>query len=144
MKTTKNLWLGAVAVAVLMWASACGKNAPTAPSDNPSGRSEVSVTAPAETIGTMAVSPVVTLQPDLTADPASITVPEWTAVLFVNNSGRYVTVHSYNCSEFSLLRMASGYSRSTEYFTPAGKTCDYFVWDINWSRKIFVGRVVVQ
>jgi hypothetical protein len=29
-------------------------------------------------------------------------------------------------------------------FDPAGKTCDYFVWDTNWSRKIFVGRIVVQ
>jgi hypothetical protein len=142
MKTTKNLWLGAFAAGVSMWASACANNAPTVPSDNPGGRSEVSVTAPAATIGT--TSAVVTLQPDLTADQPSVTVPEWDAVRFVNNSGRWASIQSYNCTEFDLLEIPAGYSRRTTYFRPAGKTCDYFAWDDNWSRQIFVGQVVVK
>ena len=141
--TMKSFSLGAIAFGVLIWTGACANNAPTAPSDSPGGRSEVSVTAPAATIGTTTTSAVVTLQPDLTADPASVTVSEWDAVLFVNNSGRFVTLHSY-CSEFSLLRISPGYSRRSGYFSPAGKTCDYFAWDANWSRQIFVGQVLVK
>jgi len=82
--------------------------------------------------------------PDLTAAPASVTVSAWDKVMFVNNSGRFASIQSYNCTEFSLLEIPTGYSRRTTYFRPAGKTCDYFAWDENWSRQIFVGHVVVR
>jgi hypothetical protein len=40
--------------------------------------------------------------------------------------------------------LTPGQSKNTMEFKPAGKVCDYFVWDTNWSRQIFVGQVVVQ
>ena len=46
--------------------------------------------------------------------------------------------------EFQLMALPPGKSKNTIGFKPAGKTCDYFVWDVNWSRMIFVGQVVVQ
>ena len=40
------------------------------------------------------------------------------------------------------VRTAGGATR--RYFRSAGKTCDYFVWETDWSRKLFEGQVVVQ
>jgi hypothetical protein len=85
----------------------------------------------------------VTLEPDLTANPASATVNAGYRVRMVNNSGRYVTIHS-NCYEFNGMRLLPGESRSTFPFSPAGKTCDYFAWALDWSAKYFEGRVLVQ
>jgi len=141
--TMKSFSLGAIAFGVMIWTGACAKETPIAPSSNPVGPSELSATSSAATMGTMATtSAVVTLQPDLTATPASVTVPAWTKVSFVNNSGRFVTLFSYNCSEFDI-RIPSGYYARTTYLSP-GRACDYFAWDVNWSRQIFVGQVVVQ
>jgi hypothetical protein len=86
----------------------------------------------------------VTLEPDLTANPASVTVKAGYRVRMVNNSGRYVTIHSYNCYEFQAISLRPGESRSTFPFSPAGKTCDYFAWAQDWSAKYFEGRVLVQ
>ena len=137
----KKTGLGVVALGMLMVSIACGRetpNAPTAIGDNSSA-----ITSGA-TMETMGIGATVTLQPDLTAYPANVTVREWEAVKFVNQSGRFVTIRSYNCTEFNLLRIPDAYSLDTSFFRPAGKTCDYFAWDVNWSRKIFVGQVLVQ
>src|SRR5882672_1692555 len=138
MRMTRKLWLSMIGVGMLTLTIGCARQTPLAPEDV--GSAIPDAPAALTTTGT----PVVTLMPDLTAAPASITVPAWSAVQFVNNSGRFVTIHSYTCTAFSLLRIPAGYSRSTSYFRPAGKTCDYFAWDGNWSRQIFVGQVVVQ
>jgi hypothetical protein len=89
-------------------------------------------------------TPVVTLLPDLTVDPARVTVMAGSTVKMVNKSGRYAKVHSYNCSEFSGVNLPNGGWIDTWEFSPAGKTCDYFVWDVNRTRKIFAGQVAVQ
>jgi hypothetical protein len=89
-------------------------------------------------------SPTVTLLPDLTVDSPRVAVSAGTRVKMVNKSGRYAKVHSYNCSEFSGVNLPNGGWINTWAFTPAGKTCDYFVWDVNYSRKLFEGQVVVQ
>jgi hypothetical protein len=86
----------------------------------------------------------VTLLPDLTVDSPRVAVSAGTRVKMVNKSGRYAKVHSYNCSEFSGVNLPNGGWINTWAFTPAGKTCDYFVWDVNYSRKLFEGQVVVQ
>src|SRR5439155_13307256 len=95
-------------------------------------------------MGTMATSPVVTLQPDLTANPSWVTVAAGSRVKFVDNSGRSVAIHCYNCIELGQLSLNPGTSKNTQVFWHAGKTCDYFAWDTNWSRQIFQGHVTVQ
>ena len=125
---------GAVVFATLAFTVGCARQAPTAPS-------EPSVSVGAAPLSDLTDTPVVTLQADLTANPAMVTVTAGNTVLFVNNSNQYVRMRSA-CTEFLTLALAPGASRHTTPFTPAGKTCDYFVW--NWPEKIFVGQVFVQ
>ena len=150
---TKNFWSGVLGVALLTFSVGCsGMASPVAPSSitsvakNTGGLSSADVSGAAEVSTTAAISsyPAVTLQADLTASPSSVTVAAGSKVLMVNNSTRYVSVNSYNCAEFSSMGLQPGVSRHTMPFYTGGKTCDYFVWDKNWSRKIFVGQVVVQ
>jgi hypothetical protein len=134
---TKRFWSGVIGLGMLTWTVGCARENPVAPS-NLNARvaggplSELTTTS----------YPVVTLQPDLTANPSVVTVQAGKPVLMVNNSTRYVLVRSYNCDEFLILGLQPGVSRYSWPFQPAGKTCDYFVWD--YPRKIFVGQVVVQ
>lgn len=141
---TKKFWSAVMGIGMLTLTVGCA-GAPTAPTSASVVSSEVSGTSPGATSETTTTSAVVTLQPDETANPSTVTVPEWTKVQFVNNSGQYASIQSYNCTEFSLLEIPAGYSRRTEYFRPAGKKCDYFAWaDDNYSRRMFVGSVIVQ
>ena len=135
----KGFAFGAVGIAISIMSAACAS--PTAPS---SARAEVLVAAPAELSDTDGTVPVVTLLPDLTVSPAETTVSSGSRVKMINNSGRSARFHSYNCSEFQFMALPAGYSKNTMPFSPAGKTCDYFVWDVNWSRKLFEGRVIVR
>jgi hypothetical protein len=140
MTTTKS-WLGMIGVALLIGCVGCsGTTAPIAPSNSSIEIGSASGPRVAETSS----EPTVTLRSDLTADPSTITVQAGTTLLVVNNSGRYVRMRSANCSdEFITMGLQDGAARHTMEFWPAGKTCDYFVWDTNWSRKIFNGRVYV-
>jgi hypothetical protein len=133
--TMKDLCL-AIVLGALLVSAGCTQRSLTAPSDlvsNFTSAAETSSTSP---------EPTVTLQEDLTADPAVISVQSGQSVLMVNNSTRYVLVRSYNCSQFSSMGLQPGVSRHTMPFYTAGKTCDYFVWD--YPRKIFNGSVNVQ
>lgn len=143
--------LGVVGVALLTFSVGCSEMAtPVAPTslapaaESTAALSSSGVSGAAAVSSTLAASyPVVTLQADLTASPSMVTVPKGSKVLMVNNSSRYVLVRSYNCTEFSTMGLQPGISRHTMAFSPAGKTCDYFVRDTN-SQKIFVGQVAVQ
>jgi hypothetical protein len=138
---TKKFWSAVMGVGLLMSSVGCSEIALTAPSNS-------TVTVLDSGLGSTASIadsyPVVTLLPDLTTDPSQVTVPAGYRVKMVNNSGRYAKMHSYNCSEFSMVNLPNGGWINTSVFNPAGKTCDYFAWDVNWSRKIFVGQVVVE
>ena len=127
----------AVALAVVLIAGGCGRQAPTAP-ESPNA------TAVASEDGAALTSPAysVTLQSNLTATPATLSVASGYKVLFVNNSGRAVSLHSYNCSQFNYMDLYAGYSKNTLPFSPAGKACDYFAYDANY-QKIFAGRITV-
>jgi hypothetical protein len=137
--TMKSL-LGVIGVGMLTLNIGCARETPLSPSEvNDAG----SGTQAPELAATAADSyPVVTLEEDLTANPSTITVQAGSKLLVVNNSARYVRMRS-NCSEFITMGLQPGDSRHTMTFEPAGQNCDYFVWDTNWSRKIFNGRVVV-
>ena len=135
-----TFWSGLVAFSTLMGAFGCSGTPPFAPSQLGADLKGAESVAIAST--TSATS--VTLLPDLTASPSRITVKAGSRLLMTNKSGRSTRLHSYNCSEFSLMALPNGYSKNTYPFNPAGKTCDYFAWDSNWSRKIFVGQVVVE
>ena len=134
------IWSWVFAFSTLTWMFGCSGAAPLAPTRVATELGGSTALATASTIGT----PSVTMQPDLTASPSRITIAAGSRVLFTNRSGRSTRLHSYNCSEFSLMALPDGYSKNTYPFSPAGKTCDYFAWDTNWSRKIFVGQVVVE
>lgn len=138
MTMTRKLWVSMIGVGMLTLTIGCSRQTPLAPGDVGSAISD----APAAltTTGT----PVVTLMPDLTASPSLVTVAAGYRVKMVNSSGRYAKVHSYNCTEFNMVNLPNGGWINTSVFTPAGRTCDYFVWDVNWSRKLFEGQVVVQ
>jgi hypothetical protein len=138
---TKQFWFGAMGIGVLAFNLACSEGAPTAPSTLP--RNDVGATTSGELASTIAPGSV-TFQPDLTANPQTITVPVDSKLLMINRSGRYVRLHSPNCWEFQAIALLDGYSKHTEAFEPAGKTCDYFAWTDNRTRKIFVGRVEVR
>ena len=137
----KQCWFGAMGIGVLAFNLACSEGALTAPSTL--ARSDAGVPTSGELASTIAPGSV-TFQPDLTASPATITVPVDSKLLMINRSGRYVRLHSPNCWEFQTIALPDGYSKHTEAFGPAGKTCDYFAWTDNRTRKIFVGRVQVR
>ena len=132
-------WSGLVGVGLLTLTVGCARETPLSPSQESSSVEPSESAANATTSAT-----VVTLQPNLTADPARVTVAAGSVVKFVNKSGRYAKVHSYNCTEFSMVSLPDGGWRNTQVFKPAGKTCDFFVWETDWSRKLFEGQVVVQ
>jgi hypothetical protein len=136
---TMKSWLGVIGVGMLTLNIGCARETPLSPSevnDAVSGTqaSELTTTSPA----------VVTLLPDLTVDPPQVTVREGYKVMVVNKSGRYAVIRSANCSEFNMMNLPSGRFLNSSVFRPAGKTCDYYAWDVNWSQKIFVGQVAVQ
>jgi hypothetical protein len=88
----------------------------------------------------------ITLEPDLTANPATTTVRAGYRVRMVNHSHLYVAIQS-NCYEFNTMDLRPGGAWSTFPFSYAriGTACDYYAWNENWTQKIFVGRVnVVQ
>ena len=128
---------GAIALAAVL-AAGCGAEPTVGPT------SLAAELGSSDQLAATAGTPVVTLQSNLTVSPARVSVKAGYPVRMVNNSGRGVRVHSENCSEFSLMGLTPGASKNTIGFKPAGKTCDYFVWDTNWSRRIFVGQVVVE
>jgi hypothetical protein len=142
----KSLGFAGIGIAVLT--IACGGDMPLAPSQLNNGRAAVaeapmssasSAAAPRLTIQSAEV--VVTLQPDRTVSPSSVSIPEGQTVLVVNNSTQYVRIRSFNCSEFAALGLQPGVARHTYPFRPAGKTCDFFVYD--YPQKIFPGHVTV-
>jgi len=128
----------AIALSVLLMTAGCGQHSPTAPSATASA-----AIASADGESLTSSSYTVTLRPDLTASPSSLSVPSGYRVLFVNNSGRGVALHSYNCSQFTYMSLNAGYSKNTLAFSPSGKVCDYFAYDNNYQR-IFEGRITVQ
>lgn len=131
--TQRLSWVGLGIV--LMLSGGCAS--PTAPT------AAAYVPPPAE-LSLATGYPVVTLLPDLTANPAEVTVTSGSRVKMVNKSGRATWIHSYNCSEFQMMGLNPGTSRNTLPFSPAGKTCDYFAWNDDWTRKMFEGRVHVR
>jgi ABC-type Fe3+-hydroxamate transport system substrate-binding protein len=128
----------AVALAVTLVAGGCARNSPTAP-EQPAA----TAVAPDDGAALTSSAYTVALNPDRTASPATLAVASGYSVLFVNNSGVPVALHSYNCSEFTYMSLYPGYSKRTLPFSPAGKTCDYFAYDSNY-QKMFVGRIIVQ
>jgi hypothetical protein len=134
---TARFGVPAIALSVFLMSVGCARNSPTAPATSsavlPSGDGEALTSS----------SYTVTLQPDLTASPSSLSVTSGSKVLFVNNSGRGVALHSYNCSQFTYMSLNAGYSKNTLAFSPSGKVCDYFAYDDTY-RKIFEGRITVQ
>jgi plastocyanin len=136
---TKQFWCEAMGISLLVFNLGCSQGTPTAPSSlagNNFGAASDS------TASTTYAYPVVTLEPDLHAYPASVTVPVGDKVLFVNNSGLYVSIRSYNCPQFSSMLLQPGTSNHTMPFYTAGKTCNYFVWD--YPQKNFEGTVTVR
>ena len=132
-------WFVVIGFATMLMTVGCGKQAPNGPSEM-----AVEVSSPEATMATTFATPVVTLGADLTASPAFVTVPVGAKVRMVNNTGRALRIFSYNCTEFSPIALSPGSGANTSPFRPTAKTCDYFAWDYNWSRKILVGQVVVQ
>ena len=130
-----------LAIGVVTLSVGCSEGtAPVAPSS----LATVAVDSiPESTALTTSPYPTVMLQPDLTASPSSVTVPVGYKVRFVNNSGDYVMLQSYNCSsQFSTMGLGTGLAKHTGPFMVAGKTCRYFARQANWS-EIFVGYVSV-
>ena len=80
---------------------------------------------------------------DSTVSPARVTVKAGYRVTFINKSGMYKQIHSYNCTEFQMVDPDPGTSIRSSVFSPAGKVCDYFAWAKNRAYKIFVGQVEV-
>ena len=131
--------MSAVAGAAMLAAAiGCAREAPLAPG----GFSSDISAAATEVITT--TYPVVTLLPDLTVEPARVSVREGYKIKMVNKSGRYAVIQSSNCSEFNMMNVANGRFQYSSVFRPAGKTCDYYAWETDWSRKFFIGQVVVE
>ena len=126
----------AIALAALLVNVGCEQRSPTAPEAS-------SAALVSDGADLTSSSYRVTLLPDLTASPSSLSVASGYKVLFVNNSGRGVALHSYNCTEFTYMSLNAGYSRNTLPFRPSGKVCDYLAYDNNY-QKIFEGRITVQ
>ncbi|PYR94141.1 MAG: hypothetical protein DMF84_06200 [Acidobacteria bacterium] len=134
---TKTFWLGVIAFGLLTWTVGCARDNPAAPSDLNLSAAQ----GPLSELTTTSY-PIVTLQPDLTADPPLVTVRAGDPVLMINNSAQFVRIRSSNCSEFSAVWLNPGASKHTWPFSPAGKKCDYFVW--NWPDRVFEGQIAVN
>ena len=126
----------AIALAAFLVNVGCAQSSPTAPAAS-------SAALVSDGADLTSSSYRVTLLPDLTASPSSLSVASGYKVLFINNSGRGVALHSYNCTEFTYMSLNAGYSRNTLAFGPSGKVCDYLAYDNNY-QKIFEGRITVQ
>ena len=137
---TKKSWFEAIGIGLVTFTLGCSEGVFTAPS---SLGIDVNVSG-SEVIASTSDSASVSLLPDKTASPSTVEVTAGARVWFTNRSGDHVRLHSYNCSEFNMMGLYDGTSKNTLPFSPAGKTCDYFAWEENWSRKIFQGRVVVK
>jgi hypothetical protein len=135
MKMTRTHCLGVLCFAVLVpFTAACGES-PTAPS--------LSAAALASDDSTSLVAAQgVTLNADNTATPSSMAVLAGYKVTFYNRSGRMLVLQSTDCWEFNYMSLAVGMSRNTSPFSPAGKTCHY--WVNASSGKTFVGQITVQ
>jgi hypothetical protein len=135
MKTAKYV-VRAIALSSVLVNVGCAQSSPTAPTASPAALAS-------DGADLTSSSYRITLLPDLTASPASLSVASGYKVLFVNNSGRGVALHSYNCTEFTYMSLNAGYSKNTLPFRPAGKVCDFLAYDNNY-RTIFEGRITVQ
>jgi hypothetical protein len=133
--TMKDLSL-AIGCGVLLLSVGCTQRSVSAPTELVSNSTIREATA--STYG----YPVITLQSDLTANPAFVTVQAGDPVMMVNNSSQYVRIRSSKCTEFQIVGLQPGDSSYTWPFSPGGKTCDYFVW--NWPNKVFQGQVAVK
>ena len=134
-KTARYVVRG-IALAVILIGVGCARSSPTAPT-------EPSAALAPDGADLTSSSYRVTLQPDLTASPSNLSVASGYKVLFVNNSGRGVELHSYNCTEFTYMSLNAGSLKNTLPFRPSGKVCDYLAYDNNY-RTIFAGRITVQ
>jgi plastocyanin len=138
---TLTVVVGALALSI---SSACSDmSTPTHPSAVTVTTLAETADSHASTVSSVTSSPTVTMLPDLTVTPSRVSVKTGYRVKFVNKSGRYAQIHSYNCSEFQMVNPASGGWVNTMTFRPAGKVCDFFAWERDWSAKIFVGQVEV-
>lgn len=137
----RTAWTAAIGFAMMTAVGCSGTTTPVGPSDlRVMGAGEgLPVTA-----STTYVPPTITMQPDLTVSPSYVTVKVGYRVKFVNNSTRYAQFRSYNCSEFQMVDPRPGNWVNTSTFNTAGKVCDFFAWDVNRTRKIFVGQVEVE
>ena len=131
----------AAAVVVGILGIACSQVAtPVSPSHMPAVNAPPQASLGLES--TSYTAPVITMMPDYTVSPSYVRVKVGYRVKFVNNSGRYFQIHSYNCSQFQMVDPEPGYAVNTMTFRTAGRVCDFFAWDTNWS-KLMEGRVEV-
>ena len=136
---TMKAMFSLVGAAVVSFSVGCARETPLAPSGL-SGDVAMAETSELTTGST----PTVTLLPDLTVSPARVAVRAGYRIMMVNKSGRNASIRSSMCSEFNMMNLPNGGFLNSSVFRPAGKTCEYFAWDDNWSAKIFKGQVVVQ
>jgi hypothetical protein len=138
---TSTAWSAAIGFAMMTMSVACsGTTTPVGPSNL---RIMAVTEGSLSTALTTYLSPTITMQSDLTVSPSYVTVKAGYRITVVNNSARYAQFRSYNCSEFQMVNPTPGNWENTAIFSPAGKVCDYFAWDVNLSRKIFEGKVEV-
>lgn len=132
----------AIGTGVLMLSIACSEmTTPVSPSHVPIASTSAEVTA--LWAPTSYIQPVMTMLSDYTVSPSYVQVKVGYRVKVINDSGRYFQIHSYNCSQFQMVDPYPGRYTYTGIFKTAGKICDYFVWDTNWSRKLMEGKVEV-
>jgi hypothetical protein len=136
---TMKSMVAVVGAGLVSFAIGCARETPLTPTGFAGEVSDAN-----ESALTATSTPTVTLLPDLTVDPPQVAVRAGYKVMMVNKSGRYAVIRSSNCSEFNMMNLPDGRFLNTSVFRPAGKTCDYYAWADNWSRKIFTGQVVVQ
>ena len=104
-KTARYL-VRAIALAALLIGVGCAGSSPTAPAAS-------SAAIAPDGADLTSSSYRVTLLPDLTASPSSLSVASGYNVLFVNNSGRGVALHSYTCTEFTFMSLMKAVRKRT-------------------------------
>ena len=135
---TRRHGFPAIALGVLLITAGCARNSPTAPAT-----SDAAALSSDDGGALTSSAYAVTLNSNNIATPSTLVVAPGYKVLFTNNSGHPVALHSYNCSEFTYMSLNAGYSKNTLPFSTSGKACDYFAYDANY-QKIFVGRITVN
>jgi Tfp pilus assembly protein PilW len=141
MMKVQSLSLRVAGVVMAVWVSACSQANPVKPSEV-DGAIAGSTSEDASAISMSSTYPLITLMPNGTASPSSVSVAYGGRVRMFNNTSQERMIQSSNCTAFNYMVLSPGMSKNSLGFAPSGRVCQF--WAMESGTKIFVGQVTVR